>query len=241
MLSFGRTLRTSLNLAASVYLVVPAMWLVPGVGQAQDLSDTTKAIDLIVKTADAICSKVELKGNSSTAEVEGAAGVEASKLVKQLVDLKVSGAAKYQKTEYQGVLQADLKEALKNSTTCRQQIFQQLSDKLIGSSPSTPNGCQVSGHVFDRDSHAPIVGAFIDVYTFQEITNIKQSRIVKSHIAISGPDGSFSGDCRAIPVSSFPLRIAVRRVSDGGTEFMAARIDFNDVQNQVNLPVRIQR
>lgn len=205
--------------------------------RAQEQSQT---MDLIIRTADAICGKVDLIGNSRSAEVNGAAGVEVSKLVKQLVDLKVSGAAKWIDTKYQGLLQADLPEALKSQITCKTKVLELLVDKLVvkAEPPKVPttNGCQFSGYLFDQQTHAPIVGAFVDAYTFEPLTNIKASRYVKQ-VTVSGPGGKFSGDCRGIAQSNFPLRFGVRRTSGGATNLTPGTIDFNDVKTDVNLPV----
>ena len=115
----------------ALFLPIPAT--------AQDLDYTAKAIDLILKTAASICNDVEARGSATNSEVSASAKATVSKLVKQLVDLNVEGAAKYQTSEYQGVLQKDLPSALRDSAACKQKIFDDLSDKLIPKATGRPS------------------------------------------------------------------------------------------------------
>ena len=68
---------------------------------------------------------------SSNLELSGAGKAEVNRLIKQLVDLKVEGVAKYQQEEYQGLLRKDLATALRDSGTCKLKVFNDLNDKLI--------------------------------------------------------------------------------------------------------------
>jgi hypothetical protein len=50
--------------------------------------------------------------------------------------MNVQGAAKYQKAEYEGLLQKDLASAVKDSSNCKRDVFNDLKDKVT-SSPKT--------------------------------------------------------------------------------------------------------
>jgi hypothetical protein len=102
---------------------------------AQNLEQTGKALNLIADFADRMCTKVPLQGNSNSVDLSIEGKVEVSKLLKALTDLGVSAAGKYKSDEYQGVLQKDLKDALKDLSTCKQGIFKDLKDKVL---PATP-------------------------------------------------------------------------------------------------------
>ena len=102
---------------------------------AQDLDSAGKALKLIGDFANGLCNTPSLKGSSSSLELSGNAKAEVSKLLKQLAELKIEGAAKYQNAEYEGLLQKDLANSLKDSNTCKQKVFNDLNDKLIPKVP----------------------------------------------------------------------------------------------------------
>lgn len=98
---------------------------------AQDLDSAARALDLITRTASSICNDIKSAGAGNKLELSGTAKAEVSRLIRQLADLKVDGAAKYQFSSYENVLQADLAKALSDSATCKQKIYQDLSEKLL--------------------------------------------------------------------------------------------------------------
>ena len=99
--------------------------------------------------------------------------------------------------------------------------------------------CSIAGRVFDRDTHAPLAGVFIDFYTYRDASRIKESRLLQAAAAITGPDGTFKAVCRSIPESEFPLRVAVGR--RGGSQqpitiYMPLKVELHDTRTDVNLP-----
>lgn len=93
-----------------------------------------EALKLITDTADKICKDIPLEGHGQNVELSGQAKAELSKLVKNLADIGIQGAGKYEQSQYQGLIQKDLTEALKTSTNCKLTIWNDL--KNIGSSTS---------------------------------------------------------------------------------------------------------
>ena len=100
---------------------------------ADDLAAQKEALDLIADFADRLCKDVPLEGSRSELELSGTATAELNGLIKKLVDLGIHGAAKYRKSEYQGVLRNDLATALEKSTDCKLEVFRELKDVLLKS------------------------------------------------------------------------------------------------------------
>jgi hypothetical protein len=99
-------------------------------------ADTLEAEKEILKTigdfAERICSNVPLKGSSNTVELEGSAKVELSGLLKKMAALGIQGAAKYQESQFQGLLQKDLRAAMRDSNDCKLKVANTLMGKLLG-------------------------------------------------------------------------------------------------------------
>jgi len=62
---------------------------------------------------------------------------ELSNFLKKIADLGIEGSAKYTTREFQGVLQEDLVELLKDRSNCRLEVWKDLKDKLIPKPPDT--------------------------------------------------------------------------------------------------------
>jgi len=110
---------------------------------AASLKDNEKALNMIADFAGRLCKDIPLQGHGDNFELSGSAKAELNGIIKQLANLGIDGAIKYQNIDYEGVLQKDLVNALKDSTNCRLQIWNDLKDKLISSDispvpPTTP-------------------------------------------------------------------------------------------------------
>lgn len=112
-------------------ICVLAVLCIPSLARAQDLDRAMKALTMISEFADKICNNPDLRGKASSVNVQGKAKAEASKLVKQLADLKVEGAAGFSASDYEGLLQKDLLPALQDSTKCKQRIYDDLKDRFL--------------------------------------------------------------------------------------------------------------
>jgi hypothetical protein len=98
---------------------------------AQSLEAQAKALDLITKTADNICSIVTQAGSSQSLKVQGDVKAQLSGLIRQLADLGISGAADFTTDQYEGVIHADLATALQHNAECKLKIFDTLQAKMI--------------------------------------------------------------------------------------------------------------
>jgi hypothetical protein len=94
-------------------------------------SDTDKALEQITKTADRLCTVVQLEGSAQTTKASGAVKAELDGLFKKLADLGISVQASTDASKYQGLLQADLATAIKDRNQCTTHIFDKLVDKLF--------------------------------------------------------------------------------------------------------------
>jgi len=132
---------------------------------AASLEENEKALNMIADFADRLCKDIPLQGHGDNLELTGSAKAELNGIIKKLANLGLDGAIKYQNTEYEGLLQKDLVSALKDSTNCRLQIWNDLKDKLISSSTSTIDqatarfgvtlGWQLARYEFIHDSPIP--------------------------------------------------------------------------------------
>src|SRR5262245_62095367 len=90
---------------------------------SQSLDAQTKALALITKTADAICSIVNHAGSSQSLKVKGDVKAQLSGLIRQLADLGITGAADFTTDQYEGVIQADLATAIQRNSECKLKVF----------------------------------------------------------------------------------------------------------------------
>jgi len=105
---------------------------------SETLEKQQQALDAIADFADRICHKVDTDGGETESlELSGSAKIELSKILKVIADLGIEGGAKYQKTEYNNVLQKDLAGLMIESSKCRLNVFNGLKDKLLDTTSSS--------------------------------------------------------------------------------------------------------
>jgi len=107
------------------------MLLLATSARADELEDISKALDTINRFASSICGKPDLRGSSSASELDGKVGIEANTLVRQLTGLKIEAGGRLQSTQYQGLLQKDMLAALKDSATCKVNLYDDLKDRIL--------------------------------------------------------------------------------------------------------------
>jgi hypothetical protein len=107
-------------------------------GAAGKLEEHQKALDVIHDYAYRICETVKQEGTSHGVELSGKAKAEVNALLKWLANLGVEGAAKYQDSKYQGVLQEQLAEQLNNVRDCRKELALDLQARLLPKAQETP-------------------------------------------------------------------------------------------------------
>ncbi len=96
-----------------------------------DLAVQEKALSIISDFAEKLCKSPPLEGSGENIQLTGSAKAQLDTIVKQLVDMGIEGAAKYESKHYQGLLRKDLVSALKQSTDCKMEIWRDLKDKML--------------------------------------------------------------------------------------------------------------
>gem|GEM_PF-5595294 len=95
-----------------------------GETSTSDLND--KKIKLITDTAATICASFSDKGESSELTVAGGVNAQLSKLSRALADLGLNLKADYDTQQHQGVLKDQVLDAIKESNSCRLDVFHSL-------------------------------------------------------------------------------------------------------------------
>lgn len=112
--------------------------------EADKLSEKERALNMIADFADRICKDIPIEGTDEQLILSGEAKAKLNKLVKQLANIGIEAAGKYDKKAYQGILQKDLVEVLKNSTECKMTVFEKLKNVLLQDYTIPPN---TGGHI----------------------------------------------------------------------------------------------
>ena len=98
-------------------------------------------------------------------------------------------------------------------------------------------GCAIAGQVFDSDTGEPLAGVNIGFDTYRE--NSKEGRSVERSVAVSGPNGAFSGDCAGIAENALPLRIVLWHPNWEATRLSDERIELGATREDIKLPIRM--
>lgn len=96
--------------------------------------ESKKALKIISDFASEICGAIPPEGSSSNIELSGEAKASLNDVLKKIADLGIEGAAKYQASEYKGPLQTDLAKILSRTQDCKQNIWNDLKERLLESS-----------------------------------------------------------------------------------------------------------
>jgi hypothetical protein len=128
MLRLGNAMRQPTHIASAAVIFAAA---ITTPAYSQSLEAQTRALALITKAADEICSIVNHAGNSQSLKVKGDVRAQLSGLIKQLADLGISGAADYTADQYEGVIQADLGATIQRNAECKFKVFDKLQEKMV--------------------------------------------------------------------------------------------------------------
>jgi hypothetical protein len=123
------------HMAALIYVFV-ALTIVTTPAFA---SDQKKALEEIASFAERICNSAPVKNGTEELELSIGAKADLTGLLKKVADLGVTGAAKYKKVNYVGVLQTDIAKLLSKDADCKRKISDKLIDKLIPGKPVQQN------------------------------------------------------------------------------------------------------
>lgn len=97
------------------------------------LDKQIKALDKIQEFAGKICTSIPNRGDATELELSGKGKADLNKLIKNFVDIGIEGAAKYNNSKWQGVLQQDIAPLISDNMNCRLEVLRILQDKLIPS------------------------------------------------------------------------------------------------------------
>ena len=114
-----------------LYIPLVVALLVTDAALGQTLNAQREALQIIADFADRLCFKIPLEGTGGTIDLSGAAKAELDTVLKRVVQLGIQGSAKYQQSQFQGLLQRDLLTAVKTSTDCKLKVFDTLKDRLL--------------------------------------------------------------------------------------------------------------
>src|SRR2546427_72471 len=119
------------RLAAVALVFLSQIICITGGASALQDDPSERILKLIGDFAERICPRVPLQGSTSTFELSGQAKAELSGLLKKISELGLQGAAKYQQSQFEGVLQKDLLAATRDTTDCRLKVINVISTKLL--------------------------------------------------------------------------------------------------------------
>jgi hypothetical protein len=124
-------MRPIVGITSWFVLLAPLVLLSVDVITAADSSETQQALNIIADFANRICVTVPQTGKSGNVELSGKAKAELNELLKKIANLGIEGAAQYQASQYEGVLQRELAEQLDKSRDCQREVSQDLINRLL--------------------------------------------------------------------------------------------------------------
>jgi hypothetical protein len=124
--------------AARLWFVLPLLLVTSG-AHAQDKAQRD-ALMMLQEFAERICATAPMSSKSEALEVSGQVKVDLNQVLAKIAGLGISGAAKYQDVETQGVLQKDLAGLIVNSNDCKLKVVLSLQEKLIPAAAPKPVG-----------------------------------------------------------------------------------------------------
>lgn len=192
----GKVMNTHVRSA----ILLAALLVLSSRAIADELATQSQALTIIRNFAKDMCTTVPIESSSSGAKLTGEAKAKLTGIVNKLADLGVSGAAEYSSSASQGVLQADLTDALKDANSCRLHIFDALKDKLLQPSTTTPP---------KRKKLGLLLGT--------EISIGMQRQELDTQLARIGSQCNWSTDASGLPSCSFrtiynelPIEVSLR-------------------------------
>jgi hypothetical protein len=99
--------------------------------QSVKAADTGAALSAIADTADRICGIVATQGEANGTKVTGDVHAELAGLAKRLASLGISGTGDIASSKYQGLLQQDLPNTLRELRACKLQVLERLQAALL--------------------------------------------------------------------------------------------------------------
>jgi hypothetical protein len=124
------------SLLLTTILVLIVLIARNGFAEINNLDRQEKALRVIDAFAERLCS-IPLEGKANNFDLSGSAKFELKKFISKLVGLGVEGAARYQSSKWEGMLQKDLASLIAKKIECKKEIWRDLKDKLLPASPKS--------------------------------------------------------------------------------------------------------
>ena len=118
-------------------LIMAGLLSFPGITLAEDIAVQQRAaLKEIRETAADICYTVQQKGGRDATELAGEIEAKVNGLAAKVATIGVKGSGKVTKETYEGLVQDQIASALKESATCRREVFNKLVERMIPFPPS---------------------------------------------------------------------------------------------------------
>jgi len=99
---------------------------------AQTPPDKLKeAIDYMLEKAASLCGSMPASGSQQSYSVQGNIKAELPGILKKLTDMGISGVGNYSEEHYEGVLQSQLADVLKDEIHCKENTFNRLFQTFL--------------------------------------------------------------------------------------------------------------
>lgn len=96
-----------------------------------NLNAQKEALQLISDFANQLCDEIPMQGDSTSYDLSLGGKIELNNFLKKLANIGVEAAGKYQKNEFQGILQKDLATAMKDRSLCKIEVLKTLKNDLL--------------------------------------------------------------------------------------------------------------
>jgi hypothetical protein len=208
------------------YWIAAAGWAfgTTSAGAQDRLAQQREALALIAQTAAAICTTPPLTSCGQTIELSGGAKAQLGVGISRVAGIGITGAAKYNRTSTQGVLQRDLAVAIRNGNDCKKSVFDTLQAKLLPA--PTPTARQHHLETRADATHGASTGG--------TITGISSSGSVGTQIncvvVINGNNSAETPTVRTCGLSEAQAKEAVRSnlqiAEENLDQLLNAKTDF---------------
>jgi hypothetical protein len=184
-----------------------------------DLDAQRQKLALIADTADRICGKISVDGENSSNEIQGNVHAELKGLATKLANAGISGNGKIAESKYTNIVQAELAGAIRNSSECKERIFNGLKGMLsstdggpvntqkaeVINGPMVNFGCGGGNSSLAGYTAPPGLRILNVVLSIDDISNVKSSSAhiisndgttVNAAADLRGLDKDWTGNCR---------------------------------------------
>jgi hypothetical protein len=208
---------------------------------AQDLDTWNKIREVTRAWVADVCYTVEQKGRKSEAQLKGEVEAKARGFIAKLADLGVTASGNIVSQEHEGVSQEALAAALKESTNCRERVFNKIMDKMLPSNaPTNTRPSTLSSDISGQYEGIIVMQANTILGPMEQhlqvrliIDHVKPGE-TRFHGTLIAQDGAVSSQPATIQgqLSGNHITFTARSVSDPNMYFDGS-VDNNSIQGTV--------